>query len=49
MSGQPRERAETLSEITALFRADPNLSKEGAVALEAIIKAAYEQIRKIRG
>jgi transcriptional regulator with XRE-family HTH domain len=44
-----RQKAETLAEVTALFRADPTLSKEGAIALEAIIKAAYEQIRKIRG
>ncbi|WP_291398014.1 helix-turn-helix domain-containing protein [Devosia sp.] len=49
ISSQPRQKPETLSEVTALFRADPNLSKEGAIALEAIIKAAYEQIRKIRG
>ncbi|MDK1378163.1 MULTISPECIES: helix-turn-helix domain-containing protein [unclassified Sinorhizobium] len=44
-----KQKAETLAEVTALFRADPNLSKEGAIAMEAIIKAAYEQIRKIRG
>lgn len=43
-----RQKIEPLAEVTALFRADPNLSKEGAVAMEAIIKAAYEQIRKIQ-
>ena len=40
-------RPEPLAEVTALFRADPNLSKEGALALEAIIKTAYEQLRKL--
>jgi hypothetical protein len=28
------------------LRADPNLSKEGAKALEALIKTAYQQFRK---
>lgn len=49
ISGDKKQKTEALAEVTALFRADPNLSKEGAIALEAIIKAAYEQIRKIRG
>lgn len=48
MTGDQNKKTEPLAEVTALFRADPNLSKEAAVALEAIIKAAYEQIRKIR-
>jgi len=39
--------SEPLAEMTALFRADPNLSKEGAQALEAIIKTAYDQLRKL--
>jgi transcriptional regulator with XRE-family HTH domain len=39
-------RAEPLAEITAHLRADPNLSKEGAKALEMLIKAAYQQFRK---
>lgn len=39
--------AEPLAEVTALFRADPNLSKDGKVALEAIIKTAYEQLRNM--
>lgn len=43
-----RQKTEPLAEVTALFRADPNLSKDGAIAMEAIIKAAYEQIRKIQ-
>lgn len=40
-------RPEPLAEISALFRADPNLSKESVAALEAIIKTAYEQLRKM--
>lgn len=47
MTTVSRKRAEPLAEITTLFRADPNLSKEGAMALEAIIKTAYEQLRKL--
>lgn len=48
ISGDVRTKSEPLAEVTALFRADPNLSDEGARAMEAIIKAAYEQIRKIQ-
>lgn len=44
-----RQKTEPLAEVAALFRGDPNLSKEGVVAMEAIIKAAYEQIRKVQG
>lgn len=47
MNAASNQRAEPLAEISALFRADPNLSKEGARALEAIIKTAYEQLRKM--
>ncbi len=35
-----------LSMVTALFRADPNLTPEGAKALEVLVKTAYEQLRK---
>lgn len=41
-----KPRAEPLAQITAHLRADPNLSKEGAKALETLIKTAYEQFRK---
>jgi predicted transcriptional regulator len=41
-----RESTEPLAQLTAHLRADPKLSKEGAVALEALIKAAYLQFRK---
>jgi transcriptional regulator with XRE-family HTH domain len=44
-TGNPR-KASPLSQISAHLRADPNLSKESVQALEAIIKAAYEQVRK---
>jgi transcriptional regulator with XRE-family HTH domain len=36
---------EPLAQITAHLRADPNLSKEGARMLEALIKTAYQQFR----
>jgi len=49
MAGDQQKKAEPLAELTGLFRADPNLSKKGAEALEAIIKAAYEQIRSMPG
>lgn len=35
-----------LTQVTTLLRADPNLSPEGVAALEAIIKAAYQQFRQ---
>lgn len=38
--------ASPLAQIVALLRADSNLSQEGVQALEAIIKAAYQQMRK---
>ena len=41
-----KERRERVAELTAHLRADPNLTKEGAKALEALIKAAYQQFRK---
>ena len=41
--------AETLAEITALLRADRNLSGESAQALETMLKSAYKHMRKNRG
>lgn len=38
-----------LAQISAYLRADPNLSKEGVQALEAIIKASYLQFRDKNG
>jgi transcriptional regulator with XRE-family HTH domain len=37
---------DTLAQITAYLRADANLTTEGTAALEAIIKAGYEQLRQ---
>jgi len=44
--GGENRPAEPLAQITAYLRADPNLSKEGATALETLIKTAYERLRK---
>jgi transcriptional regulator with XRE-family HTH domain len=38
-------RAEPLAQITTYLRADPHLSKEGVIALETLIKTAYERLR----
>lgn len=40
--GVKKAPPEPLAAITALLRADPRLKPQGAKALEAIIKAAYE-------
>jgi transcriptional regulator with XRE-family HTH domain len=37
--------ADSLARITAYLRADPHLTDEGASALEAMLKVAYEQLR----
>ncbi|WGI21174.1 helix-turn-helix domain-containing protein [Amylibacter sp. IMCC11727] len=39
-------KPEPLAEITTLLRADRNLSSDGAAALEAMIKSAYEHMRE---
>lgn len=38
--------SEPLAQITAYLRADSHLTPEAASALEAVIKAAYEKLRK---
>jgi transcriptional regulator with XRE-family HTH domain len=43
--GQRRE-ATPIAMISTYLRADPNLTKEGAIALEQVIKATYEQMTK---
>ncbi|MER9404843.1 helix-turn-helix domain-containing protein [Mesorhizobium caraganae] len=47
---RPREMSarnvEPLAEITALLRGDKNLSGEGAIALENMLKSAYEHLRR---
>lgn len=45
-STKKKVSTEPLAELTAHLRADPKLSKEGAKALEALIKTAYQQFRK---
>lgn len=40
---------EPLAQITALLRADRNLQAESAVAIESMIKSAYEHLRIKRG
>lgn len=39
---------EALSQISTLLRGDPNLDADGAAAVEAIVRAAYEKLRKAR-
>ena len=41
-----RPSQEPLSAALTLLRADPKLKPEGATALEAIIRTAYNQLRK---
>lgn len=41
-------KAEPIAQISALLRADRNLSGEGATALETMLVAAYETMRKDR-
>lgn len=36
---------QALEEVTALFRADPNLTKEAATAIETTLKVLYEKLR----
>lgn len=43
--GRVPKKAEPLAQLTAILRADRNLSKEGAAALDAMIKTAYERLR----
>jgi hypothetical protein len=37
---------EPIAQISSLLRCDPNLDPEGAEAVEAIVRAAYERLRK---
>jgi transcriptional regulator with XRE-family HTH domain len=41
-------RPEAMAQISTLLRSDPNLDAEGAEAVEAIVRAAYERLRKAR-
>ena len=42
----PKKKAEPVAMVTRLLRADPNLNEDGADALEAIITAAYERLKR---
>lgn len=44
--GDASAEAQPLAMLTALLRADPNLTPENAVVLEKIIHATYETLRK---
>lgn len=44
-----QSHAEPLAKITALLRADRNLSEESAKALDTMLKSAYKHMRKGRG
>jgi len=37
---------EAISQISTLLRTDPNLDAEAAAAMEAIVRAAYKNLRK---
>jgi transcriptional regulator with XRE-family HTH domain len=39
-------RPEAMAQISTLLRTDPNLDTQSAAALEAIVKTAYERLRK---
>jgi len=39
-------RPEAMSQISSLLRSDPNLDRQAAETLEAILRTAYERFRK---
>lgn len=45
-SAETNQKPETIAIISTYLRADPNLTPEGAVALEEVIKATYSRIKK---
>lgn len=45
LPGKPAS-PEPLAVMATYFRADPNLTKDAAIALEAIVRAAYNQLKK---
>jgi hypothetical protein len=38
-----------MAQISTLLRTDPNLDAQSAEAVEAIVKAAYERLRRTGG
>jgi len=47
-AGEERARPEPLAMISTYLRTDPHLTKEAATALDELIKATYERLRKDR-
>ncbi len=43
--GASKKKTEPLAEISALLRADPNLSKQNAKLIEDIVAATYNKLR----
>ena len=43
------ERPESMAQISTLLRSDPSLDASAAEAVERILRAAYEQLRKPQG
>ena len=43
---ESRGEAESLPRISALLRADPNLSKRSVVAIEEMLRATYDALRE---
>ena len=48
-SSNPKAEPETLAMISTYLRSDPNLTDEGAIALDELIRATYERIRRRDG
>jgi transcriptional regulator with XRE-family HTH domain len=46
VSSRKSQKVSSLATITAHLRADPNLSPESAGAIEDIVKAAYDRLRR---
>jgi len=42
------KRPEAFAQISTLLRCDPNLDEQSAAAVEAILRTAYEKLRKVR-
>jgi transcriptional regulator with XRE-family HTH domain len=45
-AGDAKSEPEPLAMISTYLRSDPNLTDEGAAALDELIKATYDRIRK---
>lgn len=43
-----RPQPEALAMISTYLRSDPNLTKESAIALDELVKATYERLKKKR-